>query len=203
MFDKEDIWQKLHETDNIEWLAGSSPYSVYKFHKITPPKNKTILEIGIGLGHSIEVMDKDNKVIAVDICQKALDRVSHIADTFLTEDMGDIQEGSVDTALCHLVFQHCTDEMVEFIIEKTLRCLTPEGSFHFQFAECTEVDLLTNYKFAFDHDIMHFRDKDTIEEMVKRSGGVVRRVLDPINWRNRNTTYRTVTWHMFEVGKEH
>lgn len=196
MFEKKNIWWNIHEDDDVKWLTDSRPLDVYKCHQMVPPTNKIYMEIGIGRGKSIEFNSDKNKVIAVDICQNALDRVSGVSDTYLTENMGLIQEKTIDVVLCHLVFQHCNDEMVEFIIKHSIRTLKNDGVFHFQFANSTQVRNITFHEFCIRNDIMHFRNKEVVVDMVNRNNGIVKKILPPVYYEHEN-----ITWYMFRVTR--
>ena len=96
------------------------------------------MEIGVGVAESVEYIAKRHNMVAVDISQVALDKVSKIAKTYLTENMEDIPSESIDLAFCNLVIQHCADDMVSFLIRQTLRTLKRDGIFSFQSGYCME-----------------------------------------------------------------
>jgi len=126
-----EFWDEKHREGNSYWLTKSNPERVLTWHQITAPAGKRVLEIGIGTGLLVGLMHKKgNEVVACDISPVALERVSNIAETVLVENLADVDP--VDLAICHLVFQHCTDEMMLKIIGDVH--LTPSGVFSCQFA---------------------------------------------------------------------
>lgn len=172
MIDKKEIWENAHK-ENYKWLlTGSSPEKVYSFHDVKPTKNQDIMEIGIGLGGSIQYLSEHNNVTAVDISQSALDRVSGIADTFLTPDMIEIPDGSMDWGLCHLVIQHCNDDMTRFILTEASKKIKPDGFFSFQFAYLPDpnVSMEDKYNETISDDLLFFRGLEEMESIVNDCG---------------------------------
>lgn len=176
------VWDKAHSINDKWMLTNSSALEMCKLHNITIPHLKLVMEIGIGFGNFIkECNERENATIAIDISQIALDRVKFFSDTYLTKNMISISNNIVDLAVCHLVFQHCKEEIVEFIISNTIRILKPNGIFSFQFATIEVKD----YKFPKDikyykeiqycikNDVLHFISLDKIKEIVNKYGKII------------------------------
>ena len=134
MKNPKEFWEEHHGKKTRLWLTGSTLARLCSVHKIDKPKDKVVLEIGVGLGHATRELTKDNRVIAVDISQNALDnlRDSGVINRFLTQNMTQIPDSSVDFAICHLVFQHCEDDAIQFILKHTICALKPGGVFILQ-----------------------------------------------------------------------
>jgi len=202
--DIKEFWNSVHTRNETLWLTNSNPQNVYKMHSFPTNSSETILEVevGVGTGGSIQAhAGRKNKVVAVDISPEALNKVSNISRTCLTENMPTALESSfVDRALCHLVFQHCNDDMVKFIITNVLRTLKPTGIFHFQFAELpySVSDFDESYKFAINNGIMHFRSLAEITKLVEECGGELVYTSEPIVW----TTQYNITWYMLQIKRK-
>lgn len=96
--------------------------------------NKDVLEIGVGLGKMTDGLSRLAKnLYASDISEVGLDRVKAITKkTVLSKDIATLP--SVDIAIAHLVFQHCSDEEIHRIINE-VNLKDDTGIFFFQFAE--------------------------------------------------------------------
>jgi len=201
MNDLKSFWNNAHSKDEKLWLTKSDPNYVYKLHNFPyNTSDKTIIEIGIGFGDSVRYLAQKNKIIAIDIAEEALKRVNTIADTYLTENIVNIEDNSVDYALCHLVLQHCNDNMVKFIISNIIRILKDNGVFYFQFADISSKDLdniSDNYKKAISDNILHFRSIDKIRDIVEESKGKMSYISDPLI----HTREYNITWYMIQVKK--
>ena len=166
-----DFWDTKHQASDRFWLTGSSLGGIMSFHKLTEEdiRNKKILEIGVGLGNlSKELVNYTDELICCDISENALSNVSDkVTKKYLTTDLNKIEP--VDLAICHLVFQHCTDEEIERIINDVV--LTDKGTFTFQFAylrdnEPPNQNVMNLIKLG-SH---HFRGLKHIQEMVDKAG---------------------------------
>jgi len=197
--DVKEFWNRVHRKNQSLWITGSAPESVYNFHSFpSEVEGKAIMEIGVGTGGSIKHLSKKNDVYAIDICEEALGRVSDISTVAFTKDMRTLGDGFIDLALCHLVFQHCDDDMVEFIISNVMYALREDGVFHFQFAHLPqEIALHKEIQWARDNGIMHFRTLAEMNELVERSGGVVSYCSDARVWPNSNN----ITWYMMQAKR--
>jgi len=203
MFNKKDLWENIQKKNEILWLTRSKTKSVLRYHNITIEKNKekqkTIMEIGIGFGNTIKKLSKYYNVIAVDISQIALNRVNKIAKTYLTEDLSLIKHNSVDWVLCHLVFQHCDDAMVKYLLKNVLNILKVDGFFSFQFADLPNKNVFfdENYKYALENGIMHFRSLEKMKQIINDCGGKIISISHPIIWPN---SYN-ITWYIIKCNK--
>jgi precorrin-6B methylase 2 len=126
-----EFWEEQHRAGNRYWLTGSNPMRVLQQHRLEMPQGKVVLDIGVGEGvFSRACARAKNTVIACDISETALHKVRLIARTFLVNDL--VSAPPVDLAVCHLVFQHCSDAMVKHILHSVT--LKRSGLLSFQFA---------------------------------------------------------------------
>ncbi|MHA2084453.1 MAG: class I SAM-dependent methyltransferase [Candidatus Thorarchaeota archaeon] len=175
----QEFWENVHETDDISLLTDSDPNSVYSFHQLqelADASGNTVLEVGIGYGKSIQHLASKNRVIAVDIAESALERVRPFAyQSVLTPDLKRVKRNSVDWALSHLVFQHCTDSMLRKILSGVLRALKPQGFFSFQFADIPpgNIAFSPEHQRLVDLDMLQFRSSERVENIVEKCGGRV------------------------------
>jgi cyclopropane fatty-acyl-phospholipid synthase-like methyltransferase len=156
------------------------------------------MEIGIGFGKTIEfISQKQHNPSAVDISPIALERIKSIAKTYLVYDMKNIEENSIDIAYSFLVFQHCNDEMLEHIIQYSLRALKKNGDFSFQIATGKYEDLPEEYKKR-KEDNIEFCDRDieTVKTIIKKYNGEIIEPPDIIYHKNFN-----FYWHILKVSK--
>jgi hypothetical protein len=177
------FWEKHHESKDHYWLTGSTLNDIMRFHSLTPDdlKNKKILEVGVGEGNLIlELKEYSEQIICCDISESALEKVKPYAlKTYLSPELNKIEP--VDFALCHLVFQHCTNEEIERIIKDVN--LNVDGVFSFQFAFLRKNDppnkMVRNLIKSGSH---HFRNLDEVEEMVSRSNKQIVSVSKPFEF---------------------
>jgi len=129
------FWNNHHLNNDNFWLTGSDLSEINQWHCINDEmlSNKDVLEIGVGLGKMTHELSKVAKnIYASDISEVGLDRIKAIAKkTVLSKDIATLPP--VDIAICHLVFQHCSDEEIQRIINDVN--LKEDGIFYFQFAE--------------------------------------------------------------------
>jgi ubiquinone/menaquinone biosynthesis C-methylase UbiE len=196
MADMEDFWQGKHKESNAYWLTGSDLRKVFTAHSIQEPYDMDVMEIGVGKGIMTREMAADNRVIAVDISKVALKNVESVTEgQYVTSDMANIPDNSIDLAICHLVFQHCQEEMVRFIIRQTVRILSPTGKFSFQTAFCEKPNGM--HKQLTDKGFLVWRDLETMKRIVEEEGG-------HINWvggRKEWPQYNDIVWDIIQVTK--
>lgn len=179
------FWESKHQLGDKYWLTGSVLQDIMGYHDLTEDsiKDKKILEIGVGLGNlSKELVSYTDKLICCDISENALSSVSNkVTKKYLTTDLNKIEP--VDLAICHLVFQHCTDDEVGRIINDVV--LTEDGIFTFQFAYLREGEKLNeNTTNLINSGSHHFRSFDTIKEMVNKSNKMVVWESKPYHWKS-------------------
>jgi len=197
MTDMEDFWQEKHKESDLYWLTHSGLQRVLEMHELDAPSDKVVLEIGVGGGHMTRALAKNNKVIAVDISEIAIKRLLDVVHlSYLTHQMPLLPEDYVDLAICHLVFQHCKESMVRFIIKSTLRALKLDGAFSFQIAHD---DMPTGiWRKMTDEGKLVWHDLDTIKRIVDEEGGKV-------DWVGGFRTFPNednITWDIVRVTKK-
>lgn len=175
---KSDFWETAHQTNNKLWLTGSDPNFVLKIYKTDIPSYKSVLDLGVGFGLFSELLyENHNRVFAVDISESALEKVNVYAQTYLTQNLVEIEK--VDLAYCHLVLQHCSDEMVQFIFNNIQ--LKEDGLFYFQFAflqsRSNPTDSLSN---LMNEGLLYFRDLDEVLYMMQKANLLPVEIVKPI-----------------------
>ena len=129
--DRQAFWTEAHKQHDHYWLAGTTPEMIVQHYGAPLPVGRFVTEIGVGLGHITRELHKTNVVTAVDIVPKALETIAGAYDTGLgIQHLA--QATPADWAICHLVFQHCEEKMVRFILRETP--LAAGGVFLFQTA---------------------------------------------------------------------
>jgi hypothetical protein len=141
-------------------------------------KNKSILEIGIGLGNCAkEFIKHTNNYHCCDISQSALDKVKNYAkSTFLTHELKNAEP--VDLAICHLVFVHCADDEVLRIINDVN--LTENGQLMFQIS-CFAEDYTVNKRVHSDlieNGSHFFRNMELVKSIIDSSNKEVISITD-------------------------
>lgn len=173
-----DFWESAHNIENRLWLTGSNPNGLMKMYGVQMPSEKLVMDIGVGLGDFSRTMHANgNRVCAVDISEHALSKVSMYADTFITYDIAKAPQ--VDMAFCHLVLQHCNNNMVEFIFRNIP--LKEDAVFYFQFAFLIkEENLSAQMEAITKKELLQFRNLRTILEMMGRAGLLPVEIIKPV-----------------------
>jgi SAM-dependent methyltransferase len=162
------FWNNHHLNNDNFWLTGSDLSEIKYRHHIDDEMllNKDVLEIGVGLGKMTHELSKVAKnIYASDISEVGLDRIKAIAKkTVLSKDIATLPP--VDIAICHLVFQHCSDEEIQRIINDVN--LKEDGIFYFQFAEYPNpISSMVNEFIAQKNHF--FRSLEQIKNIVKNT----------------------------------
>ena len=188
------FWEMHHNAKDHYWLTGSTLSEIMRFHELAENnlKNKKILEVGVGEGNLIrELKEFSDEIICCDISESALVKVEPYAyKTYLSPNLSQIEP--VDFALCHLVFQHCTNAEIERIIKEVN--LKEDGVFSFQFAYLRDNAppnrIVRNLVKSGSH---HFRTLAEIREMVTRSNKQIVSVSKPFDfYKPENFSWLTV-----------
>lgn len=129
--DREAFWRVAHTKRDPYWLSGTTPEMLVQHYGEPLPTGKRVTEIGVGLGTITRELHRTNILTAVDLVPEALSSLFGQFDRGLS--VFDLAHAHpADWALCHLVFQHCGEEMVRHILRETP--LAREGVFWFQTA---------------------------------------------------------------------
>ena len=193
MKNPKEFWQEKHKRQHALWLTGSYLGKLCQIHSVYAPKDKVVLEVGVGLGRATRELAVDNEVYAVDISQVALDNLGNdVEKKFLSADMCDIPDNTVDWAICHLVFQHCVNDAIEFILKQTIRILKPGGLFILQSGDSKKPVGANVARTAKRELIWH--SPDEIKQAITDAGGEVLR---------EQLSQRTVDiyWQLLHVTK--
>ena len=164
-----DFWETAHR-GNTGWLTGTSFESLLKQFALTLSdiQGKKVLEIGVGRGHCTESFKEfAGELYCCDISEGALDKVRSMAkEVYQTTNIS--QAPTVDLAISHLVFVHCTgDEMLRIINGVNL---TENGRFMFQVSGLKDGILTTQAKEKLVDDGSHFfRSVEETKEIIARS----------------------------------
>jgi len=185
-----EFWEEQHRKANVLWLTHSNPLNVIRTHGLTISPDVRVLDIGVGSGGFARWCHRQgNKVVSCDISEKALDKVKDVADTVLIDDIGSI--GVVDLAVCHLVFQHCTDEQILHILNNVR--LSHRGLFSFQYAN--KVGMLSNAREEAERNgLLYFRDHNTMDTLISKAINL------KIAWRSGaffpSPTEKAISWEV-------
>jgi len=189
-----DFWKTKHDENNNLWLTGCTLIEYKKYHNIDID-NKVVLEIGIGKGIATrEMSELVQKLYTIDIVQEALDKVSDISETFLTEQFIEIPPDTFDFIICNLVLQHCDSEACNFLISNAIRTLKPTGMLSIQTAD--GANLSAQYKDFQKNKQLYMRNPNTVKQWIIDAGGTV----------GENRTYNfhsaNIHWNIMEVVKD-
>lgn len=132
-------WKEIHQVRDRGMLSGSQPSAVLKYHHIGASElsGKAVIDVGVGLG----VMDHRlwsmvaTRVIGVDIVAEALVQLEGRTERYLVEDLP--IKSPADCAICHLVMQHCSDDLAAKTLEGLWESLRPGGWLSVQFGGST------------------------------------------------------------------
>jgi 2-polyprenyl-3-methyl-5-hydroxy-6-metoxy-1,4-benzoquinol methylase len=206
------FWENNHSENDEYWLTGSKLDHIKRFHDLKNYdfKNKTVLEIGVGLGFMTkELVDTGAKIIASDISKVALKKISKSVYKTIHTSLLNTEE-QVDLAICHLVFQHCNDEEIHRLIRDVQ--LKDDGIFTFQFAFLYE-EPNEKVKSLINNGMHHFRSIEKIKEMVDDSDKKISFISNPIhfvgsvpNQKNNKINYmisdENVGWYIVNLEKK-
>jgi len=181
---KEEYWNNMHKEQNIQWLTKSSPDTVYDFHHIRDiiesNQQKNIMEIGIGFGDSIRYISRKHSITAVDITAEAFKSVEKVARCVLTPEITRLFNKQFDLILSHLVFQHCDDETIKFLLRESFRLLKKDGFFTYQFSVLPDnAKIDDNFKKTIDEGLHYFRTKEEMINLTAESGGQIIKIYGP------------------------
>lgn len=164
-----DFWEAEH-SGNTGWLTGTSFESLLQQFALalSDIQGKKVLEIGVGRGHCTESFKEfAGELYCCDISEGALDKVRSMAkEVYQTADIA--QAPTVDLAISHLVFVHCTDDEMLRIINGVN--LTDSGRFMFQCSGLINGVLTEQAKTILVDDSSHFfRSIEETKEIIARS----------------------------------
>lgn len=167
--DYKDFWETHHKNKDQGWLTGTRLGKLLTDYSLSESdiKDKKVLEIGVGYGHSAEeIRQHASEFYCADISQTALERVSSYAkQTFLSEDLNKCPP--VDVAFCHLVLVHCDDDETLRIINDIN--LTENGKGYLQFSEAVgNIDPYLKENLI-DNGTHFFRNFKQIKELISKS----------------------------------
>jgi hypothetical protein len=181
-----NFWENKHADEDQWWLTGTRLDSLLGFHALSQDdiKNKKVLEIGVGLGTCTQTLYKlADELFCSDISEVALERVKPFSKSqYHTNNIKLIP--LVDIAICHLVFQHCTDSEVTRIINDVN--LTDVGIFSFQFAAIKDNIIHDNIKKLINDGCLFFRSVESIKKIVEKTNKEIIYISDPKWWGGKN-----------------
>jgi SAM-dependent methyltransferase len=192
-----DFWEVEHNA-NSGWITGTEFENLLKQFKLTTNniQDKKVLEVGTGRGFcSREFSKYASELYCCDISESALDKVKNFAKhTYQTVDI--TQTPTVDLAIAHLVFVHCTDDEMLRIINGVN--LTENGQFMFQCSGLTDGILTDQAKERLVDDGSHFfRSVDETKNIINCSNKQFISVIGPTDinhegWFDHQWYYVTV-----------
>jgi ubiquinone/menaquinone biosynthesis C-methylase UbiE len=192
MKNPKEFWDNKHMKQDAYWLTGSPLKQLCDIHRIDPPSGQVVLEVGVGKGHATREMAKSNDIYVVDISQKALDNLGRVGQKYLTKDMPQIPDNSIDFAICHLVFQHCEDDAAQFILDETIRVLKPDGLFVLQSGDSPKPEG-ANIERTRSRKLI-WRTPDQLKRMITDAGG---QVSNERLWQVTSDIY----WQLLKISK--
>lgn len=191
------FWDKNHSDNVLLWLTGSRVAQVFELHRLTELFNINFMDIGVGMGEMCRHQHSlGNQVYAVDISEIALQKIKDFsrAQIFIN-DLVKVEPNLIDLAVCHLVMQHCNDEMCKYIIDNVYNALKPNGVFSIQFAGVDNVSRLDN-EIGSDVQNGFFRSPHKMMELTKDISP------DEIMITRRISFPKTpVYWHIMQIKK--
>lgn len=102
--------------------------------------------------------------------------------TYHTTDLKSIPP--VDFAICHLVFQHCTDLEIKRIIDQVN--LTDEGIFSFQFAALKDNIITDSIQESINNGSHFFRSVETVKDLIGSTNKEIFYISEPKWWGGKN-----------------
>jgi predicted TPR repeat methyltransferase len=181
-----NFWENKHTNADRWWLTGTQFDSLLEFHDLSQEdiKNKKVLEIGVGLGICTQTLYKlADELFCADISEVALERVKPFSKLqYHTNDIKLIP--SVDIAVCHLVFQHCTDLEITRIINDVN--LTDAGIFSFQFASLKDNIITPTMQDLINKGSHFFRSVDTVKKIIDQTNKELIYISEPTWWGGKN-----------------
>jgi len=192
LFDsKRDFWENQHQKKDTYWLTGSSAQNVLRYHG-NPPISGIILDIGIGMARFMKDISKTHTIMGVDISPEAVKRGSQYGDCFLVDQLSSVPP--VDWAFCHLVFQHCSDEIVQKIIDEVP--LKPGGIFSFQFAYINPGETPTDFlKTVLAQGQHYLRDETRMNEILTKTSKRIVKVANRVSFHHPEN----LSWSIYQV----
>lgn len=131
-----DFWERQHRKEVLSTLSGCSYEEtitgLWVTNRITP--SSKILEVGIGIGHTIRGLSEVCKVSALDISKLALKKVEGYCEfTYTLEQIESMPTAYFDIILCVNVVQHIPTELLKEELAQFIRSLKIGGIFAVQF----------------------------------------------------------------------
>ena len=192
---KENQWDDFHvRTDDKNFVTSSGLSEILNYHKLEMPKDKTILEIGVGRGEAIKDFSKYNQVIGCDISEVALKNVESMCkSTVLSNNLKTVEP--VDFAISHLTFQHCHEQEVLRILNDVN--LKDGAWFSFQFASLNleKTKLSSLILSDLNQAMIYFYSYEKMIEIVKMSNKKMARAVGPY-WFGDPFSFE---WNIFQV----
>ena len=132
-------WKEIHQVRDRGMLSGSQPRAVLNYHKILHSElaGKAVIDVGVGMGVMARHLWKigATRVIGVDVVPEALVQLEHRTGRYLVEQLPVFPPA--DCAICHLVMQHCNDELMAATLKGIHDSLNPGSWLSVQFAGAT------------------------------------------------------------------
>jgi SAM-dependent methyltransferase len=190
---KKQHWDASYETKS--YVTNSSTKSIFNYHELEIPKNKLILDIGVGQGDFIKILSQNNTLIGADVSENALKTVKpYCKKTYFSKNLNKIEK--VDLAICHLVLQHNHEyEVARNINDVNLK---NDGIFSFQFA-ALNLDKPTLSRKAINNinkSMYYFYSPEKMESIVNSTNKKIIKMIGPI-WFGDPFDF---DWYIFQVN---
>jgi len=167
-----EYWTIQHANHDRRLLTGTTGQNTWDNLRIASKikVGTTVLEIGVGLGHSIrEMISKGLNVSVVDIVPEAFECIKDLQiKTYLADQLDTLPEAYFDLAISHMVCCHQPDDILKEQIKYVINSLKPEGIFAILVAGLTGSPIPICYLTAKDLDLSKVGAKTrTSNEMIK------------------------------------
>jgi len=189
---KKEQWAEFYES--TEYVTSTDVNFIMGHHQLEVPKNKLILDIGVGYGNFVRTLSKTNTMIGVDVSLESLEGVKSVCKSIhLSNDISKIEK--VDLAMSSLVFQHNHEYEVTRIINDVN--LKDDGLFSFQFATLNDgrsklTSLLVR---DINRSMLYFYSLEKMRVIVERTNKKIVKEIGPI-WFSEPFNFE---WHIFHV----
>lgn len=131
-------WAEKHRWRDPFWLSGSDPQTTLRWHRVDDKltEARRVLDIGVGTGGMAKYLhEAGHNVYCVDIVEDAFQNCKPHCDMF--SDIAGLHHFrplGMDLAICHLVAQCCSDDVLMDLLLAVLRHLHDGGILSIQFA---------------------------------------------------------------------
>lgn len=132
-----EFWEEKHRTDDKLSLSGHGGLTVLAGLFVKKElAGSRVLEIGVGLGYCTSALHLFRaKVYAVDISERALERVgAFVEESLLESNIDKLPSDFFDLAISYCVTQHMNNDGLKRQLKEVIRSLRIDGTFAMQYS---------------------------------------------------------------------